>query len=455
MQGLIIVVRAGSSQRTYMGGADARTYYTFKALSYYNHNVVYLILCTNCDSINILHRYGIIEIPIKRLYIHSFNFLSIDNVTVLIKTVKALQFLLKEYRDLYVIVGDPISLHYWIYAKKLLMKEGYNVRVLWHPGGNELTCPLHTEVCPFSNSYTRTYGHCTSPSTFFSRCIPHIVKSRGLSIYHIILYPLLRREIIKYVDGILASRSVYIEGCKMLGLKNCKFVGFGIDTEVFVLREKNEVIKKLSDNYEHIIVRNIWGNFDSFLSNVRDKKIITLGFIGATKPSWKSSELLIKVFNDISIRYDDVFLLIVAREANSLIPLISKLPEKSRRRIVVFDSVPHIYIPAFYNLVDIFVNPSLLDSLEVNILEAMVSGNIVLASNRGCINDLKYLGIESYITFEPNKPSLYTALIKLLENFDLYRAEMLRHLDDTRQKLSLYSFGRRIMKALNEMFAGN
>jgi len=155
------------------------------------------------------------------------------------------------------------------------------------------------------------------------------------------------------------------------------------------------------------------------------------------------------------MRYDDVFLLIVARGANSLIPLISKLPEKSRRRIVVFDSVPHIYIPAFYNLVDIFVNPSLLDSLEVNTLEAMVSGNIVLASNRGCINDLKYLGIESYITFEPNKPSLYTALIKLLENFELYRAEMLRHLDDTRQKLSLYSFGRRIMKALNEIFVGD
>jgi len=455
MQDLIIVSRAGSSQRTYAGGADARAYYIFKALSYYNQNVIYLILCTDCDSVNILHQYRLIEIPIKRLRIHSFNFMSIDNAAVLIKTVKVLQFLLERYRDLYVIALDPISLYYWIYAKKLLMREGYNVKVLWAPGGNELTCPLHTEMCPFSNSYTRTYGHCISPSSFFSRCIPHIVKSRELSIYHIILYPLLRREIIKYVDGILASRSVYIEGCKMLGLKNCKLVGFGIDTEVFVPREKNEAIKKLSDNYEHIIVRNIWGDFDSFLSNVRDKKIITLGFIGATKPSWKNTELLVKVFNDISIRYDDIFLLIVAREANSLIPLISKLPEKSGRRIIVFDSVPHIYIPAFYNLIDIFVNPSLLDSLEINTLEALVSGNIVLASNRGCINDLKYLGIESYIIFEPNRSSLYTALIKLLENFDLYRTEMLRHLNDIRQKLSLYSFGRRIMKALNEMFAGS
>jgi glycosyltransferase involved in cell wall biosynthesis len=455
MQDLIIISRAGSSQRTYAGGADARAYYILKALSYYNQNVIYLILCTDCDSVNILHQYRIIEVPIKRLSIHSFNFMSIDNAAVLIKTVKALQFLLKRYRDLYVIVVDPISLHYWMYAKKLLMREGYNVKVLWAPGGNELTCPLHTEICPFSNSYTRTYGHCTSPLTFFSRCIPHIVRSRGLSIYHTVVYPMLRREIIKYVDGILASRSVYIEGCKMLGLTNCKFVGFGIDTEIFSPKEKNEAIRKLFYSYEHIKARNIWGDFDSLLSNVRDKRIITLGFIGATKPSWKNSELLIKAFNDISVNYDNIFLLIVAREANYLIPLISRLPERSRKRIVVFDGVSHIYIPAFYNLIDIFVNPSLLDSLEINTLEALVSGNIVLASNRGCINDLKYLGIESYIIFEPNRSSLYTALIKLLENFDLYRAEMLRHLNDTRQKLSLYSFGRRVMKALNEMFAGS
>jgi len=455
MQGPIIVSRAGSSQRTYMGGADAIAYHIFKALSYYNPNVIYLILCTDCNSINILHQYRITEIPIKHLRVHSFNFMSIDNVTILMRTVKALQSLLREYGDFYVISTDPISLHYWIYAKKKLMRNGYNVRVLWRPGGNELTCPLHTEICPFSNSYTRTYGHCTSISTFFSRCIPHIVKSRGLNIYHTILYPLIRREIINHIDGVLASRSVYIEGCKLLGLKKCKFIGFGIDTEVFAPREKDEAIRRLSEKYEHIMTRNIWGDFDSFISNIRDKKTITLGFIGATKPSWKNSELLIKVFNDISVDYDNVFLLIVAREANYLIPLISKLPEKSRRRIIVFDSVRHIYIPAFYNLVDIFVNPSLFDSLEINTLEALVSGNIVLASNRGCINDLKYLGIESYITFEPNKSSLYTALIKLLENFDLYRAETLRHLDDVKQKLSLYLFGRRIMKALNEMFAGN
>jgi glycosyltransferase involved in cell wall biosynthesis len=455
MQGLIIVSRAGSSQKTYMGGGDAMTYYIFKALSYHNPSVVYLILCTDCDSIHVLHQHQIVEIPVRRLSIHSFNFLSIDNATVLTKTVKALQFLLREYRDFYVISADPISLHYWIYVKKKLVRDGYNVKVLWRPGGNELTCPLHTEVCPISNSYTGTYGHYTSITTFFSKCIPHIIKSRGLNIYHVILYPLLRKEIIKYVDGILASRSVYIEGCKLLGLRKCKFIGFGLDTEIFTPREKDEAIRRLSDNYGYIVTRNVWGDFDPFLSEIRDRKSITLGFIGAAKPSWKNIELLIKVFNDVSVHYDNIFLLIVTREANSLMPLISKLSEKSRRRIAIFNGVPHIYISPFYNLIDVFVNPSLLDSLEINTLEALASGNIVLASNRGCINDLKYLGIESYITFEPNKSSLHIALTKLLKNFDPYRTETLRQLDNVRQKLSLYSLGRRIMKALNEMFAGN
>lgn len=453
MQDLIIVSRGGSSQKTYMGGADAMTYYIFKALSYYNPNIVYLIACTDCNSVHFLHQ--ILEIPMKHFRIQSFNFLSIDNVTFFTKTVEKFKFLLRESKDFYIISTDPVSLHYWIYVKKKLMKNGYNVKVLWRPGGNELTCPLHTEVCPFSNSYTGTYGHCVSIPSFFSKCIPHIIKSRGLNIYHSVLYPLLRKEIIKYVDGILASRTVYIEGCKLLNLKKCKFIGFGIDTETFTYREKDEAIRRLSDNYRYIVARNIWGDFNFFLSEIHDRKSIIIGLISATKPSWKNIELLIKVFNDINVNYDNIFLLIVAREANSLKRLISNLSEKSRRRIIVFDSVPHTYIPYFYNLIDIFVNPSLLDSLEINTLEALVSGNIVLTSNRGCINDLKYLGIESFITFEPSQSSLRIALTELLNNFDPYKMETLRQLDNVRQKLGLYSFGKRIIEAMNEIFAGN
>jgi glycosyltransferase involved in cell wall biosynthesis len=238
-------------------------------------------------------------------------------------------------------------------------------------------------------------------------------------------------------------------------LKRCKFIGFGIDTETFTSREKDEAIRRLSDNYRYIVARNIWGDFNFFLSEIRNRNSIIIGFIGAAKPSWKNVELLIKVFNDISVHYDNIFLLIVAREANSLKHLVSNLSEKSRRRIIVFDSIPHNYIPYFYNLIDIFVNPSLLDSLEINTLEALVTGNIVLTSNRGCINDLKYLGIESYITFEPSKSSLRKALTKLLNNFDPYKTETLRQLNNVRQKLSLYSFGKRIIEAMNEMFAGN
>jgi glycosyltransferase involved in cell wall biosynthesis len=455
MQDLIICSRAGSSQQTYMGGADAATYYIFKALSYQGYTTIYLILCTNCKSARILeqNRSQIVEVPLKHLHIHSFNFISIENTNILRKSVEKLQTLLKlrNYKNIYVILNDPISLHYWIRIKRKLKENGYNINFIWVPGGNELTCPLHTEICPYSNSYTKTYGHSVSAFFFFTKCIPHIIEARGLSIYHLALYPYLREEIIKYIDGILATRTVYIEGCKLLGLKKCKYIGFGIDTDTFTPREKDEVVRKLFDVYEYVKTKNIWGNFDFLLSEVSNNKPIILGFIGAARPLWKNVELLIKVFKDISKQYENIYLLVIAREANTLLSLLSSLPGEIHKKIVVFNGIPHTYIPLFYNLIDIFINPSLLDSLEINTLEALVSGNFVLASDRGCINDLRYLGIESYLIFEPNKVSLLNTLTQLLKNFDLYRMEATNSLGHVRQILSLNSYGRRMVKALNEM----
>ncbi|MCC6056419.1 MAG: glycosyltransferase [Desulfurococcaceae archaeon] len=455
MQDLIIVSRAGSSQQTYMGGADASAYYIFEALSRQGYTAIYLILCTNCKSVRIQeqNRSQIVEVPLKHLHIYSFNFMSIKNTNTLTKSIEKLQTLLKlrNYKNIYVIVKDPISLHYWIHTKRKLKKNNYNINLLWVPGGNELTCPLHTEICPYSNSYTKTYGHSISASFFFTKCIPHIIKTRGLSIYHLTLYPYLRKETIKYIDGILATRTVYIEGCKLLGLKKCKYIGFGIDTDIFTPREKDEVVRKLSDVYEYVKTKNVWGNFDFLLSEASNNKSIILGFIGATRPLWKNVELLIKVFKDISKQYENIYLLVIVREAPILSSLLYGLPKEIHKKIVVFNGIPHIYVPLFYNLIDIFINPSLLDSLEINTLEALVSGNFVLASNRGCINDLRYLGIESYLIFEPNKVSLLNTLTQLLKNFDYYRMEMIKSLDHVRQILSLNSYGRRIVKALDEM----
>jgi len=265
------------------------------------------------------------------------------------------------------------------------------------------------------------------------------------------MWPLLREEVIKKVDGVLATRSVYIEGCKLLGLENCAYIGFGIDTDTFAPRPRNEAIKSLYNIRGDIINKVIWGSFDDFCDELLGKEPFVLGFVGAARPSWKNVGLIIKVFNTVTKIFKETSLLIISRDAHFLLPLISKLPKNVGKRVVIFNNMPHVYIPTFYNLIDVFINPSLLDSLEINTLEALVSGNIVLASNRGCINDLKQLGIDSFKTFDPTPISLLNALIPILRDPDSYKKELLKQLDYVRSQLDLRTYGGRIIRAIEKL----
>jgi len=453
-EAIIIVSHSGKRTSRITGGAGARTTYIFKALSYYSHRVILQNLCIDCNVFTTYRTENqvIVMAPIKQ-FVHSLNFVSIDNIFILLKSIESLQnyLELKRFKDIVVVTTDPISLHYWLYTKERLLKDGYNIKILWSPGGNELTCPLHTEVCPHSNSYTGSYGHSISVSWYLTRCVPHILKSRGLNIYQFFVWPLLRKEIIKKVDGILATRSVYIEGCKSLRLKNCAYIGFGVDTNRFFPRPRDEVIKILHNIRSNIENNIVWGDIRYFCDEILSCDSIVLGFIGAVTPPWKNVELIIKVFSIIAKTFENVYLLIVARDAHLLLPLTTTLPESVRKKIVIFNGIPHVYVPVFYNLIDVFINPSLLDSLEVNTIEALVSGNIVLASNRGCINDLRYLGIKTYKIFEPTPTSLLSVLTPILKRLNLYKNEVLEQLSYVRNRLNLYAFGRRLVKAISRL----
>ena len=447
MQVPVIVSHLRSAIQSPAGGSEVRSMYIFKAIAPHLQNAKYLNLCADkkLHSIYVDETLSQVGVPIKRFNVHSFNFMSRDNVEEVMRVLKTL--LRTDHKKVMIICCDPISLSIFLRAKKLL-NNYYDIKVLWSSGGNELTCPLHTEVCPFTNSYTNTYGHQVLPSSFFFKCLPHIVKTRRVSMYHIGLWPLLRREIVKNVDGLLATRSVYIEGCKLLGLERCHYIGFGIDTKKFTPRDRVKVVGHLLDDKSIVADKLIWGDFDRFTNELLNGDIIVLSFVGAARPWWKNVELIVVVFNHIAKIFSNVFLLVVGRHMNSLMPLLSRLPRKVREKIVIIDQVPHTHVHLFYNLGDIFINPSLLDSLEINTLEALASGNIVLVSNRGCINDLKYMGIRILKVFEPTPRSLLNTLIPILKNIDSHKDEITKELEYVRQKLSLETYGERIIRAL-------
>jgi len=255
--------------------------------------------------------------------------------------------------------------------------------------------------------------------------------------------------VFKHLDGFLASRSIYIKGCKHVGYEKCYYVGFGINTKMFKPRNKDETIKILSNLSRHVL----WGNLDNLLKSVKENNSIVVGYVGATKPWWKNLRTLILAFKKIpyhTFASHKIWLLIVGRFTSELLTLLNAMPKPVGKRIVIMDRVSYEDVPYIYNFIDIFVNPSLLDSLEFNTLEALSSGNIVLASNRGSIDDLRhYYGID-VVRFEPNPDSLATLLKTVLLDLENFKKTFLSKCESIRRFINLKTFAFRLKGVLDK-----
>jgi glycosyltransferase involved in cell wall biosynthesis len=434
----IKLVIFGERPSSWAGGHSTVLFNSAKALQYAGLDVEVLNMCFDCSRFeyNIIDDIRILSIPSRVYRPHSLNFLgSISNPNVIERIMKGSD---------YIIAFDPITTFYFIKLKNEFQTIK-NIKIFWKPGGNDLTCPLHTEICPYSNSYTETYGHAKDPFFFVTKCVPHILKSRKYTLYHIFLWPIYTSIVRKGIDGILASRGVYLEGCKLIGLEDkCKYVGFGIDENKFRFRRKDEVIGDLLK----ILSSNLMNNDINTLYSMLSKEYLFIGYIGAGKPAWKNVELLVKSFQYLARFYHNIALIIIGRSMSNLLNFVSGIREDVVRRIFIVNKIPHTRIHYAYNVIDIFVNPSLLDSLELNTLEALMSGVITVASNRGSINELLIQGI-NIPTFNPLTNHLVKTLKDIIDNIDYYRDITIKEIyPQARKILNTISFGKRLKDAL-------
>ncbi|MEL9989893.1 MAG: glycosyltransferase family 4 protein [Thermoproteus sp.] len=428
------------SPTTYYGGADSISYSIYYALKSLGYDVYpYHIEGSNYAR--------------STMFSHSTMFLSAEITNMMSKTIDKM---LQRTEKIIAISTFP---QYTYHLLKLKGRYNNKLIVLWRPGGNDFLCPLHNEVCPYSPQEI-AYGFSTSPQFFLTKCIWHMLKIRKFSLYSTLIWPSLRILAKQRLDGLLASRSIYIEGCKRIGYERCFYIGFGIDTARFKPRDKAIIIEHLvNSNILNSVKSNILlGELRTFIIDVHDPNTMVFGFIGSTRPRWKNVELLIKVFAQlkkieqqlVGERKLNLKLIIIARDADLLVPSIHQYSSYLEDSILVIRRIPHQYIHYFYNLIDIFVNPSLLDSLEVNTLEALASGNIVLASNRGSIKDLERLGIK-VIRFEPREKELVQTIINLVNDLDKIRKIYKNNLNIFKKAFDLNAFAKRLDRALQEL----
>lgn len=119
----------------------------------------------------------------------------------------------------------------------------------------------------------------------------------------------------------------------------------------------------------------------------------------------KGHPLLYEAFSKLLRKYDDVFLIVAGSG-----------PWQQRYRdlgpqVVVLGSVSPSQLKAFYNAIDIFVNPTLRpQGLDLTLMEAMMSGKPVMASRFPSIKGSIVVDDEFGYMFSPNVKSLMEAL---------------------------------------------
>lgn len=139
-------------------------------------------------------------------------------------------------------------------------------------------------------------------------------------------------------------------------------VELSVDQNRYIIRDKNEARKKLHLPLDKILILNI--GKDGYVKNV-------INFINS-----------IKYIKNDSIVYVRVGKLTYSKKD------FSNLPESLRKRILIIEDVSDDSLPLYYNACDIFVFPSLAEGFGLELVEAHLSGNIIITTDRPPMNDL-------------------------------------------------------------------
>ncbi|KZV31714.1 hypothetical protein F511_00518 [Dorcoceras hygrometricum] len=119
----------------------------------------------------------------------------------------------------------------------------------------------------------------------------------------------------------------------------------------------------------------------------------------------KGHPLLYEAFSKLKTKYPDVYLIVAGSG-----PWLQRYRELGSR-VKVLGSVNPVELRAFYNAIDVFVNPTLRpQGLDLTLMEAMMSGKPVMASRFPSIKGTIVINDEFGFMFSPNVESLYEKL---------------------------------------------
>ena len=154
-----------------------------------------------------------------------------------------------------------------------------------------------------------------------------------------------------------------------------KIVELTVDTSNYIKRDKLECRKILGLPIETPIVLNV--GKDGYVKNIKT------------------------MFRSLSRIKVNNFLFIRVGELNHSKKIYDSLDRETKKKIVILDKVNDDILPLYYNAADVFVFPSIKEGFGLELIEAILSGNIVITTYSPPMNDItKEFGLYVHNPFD-------------------------------------------------------
>lgn len=192
------------------------------------------------------------------------------------------------------------------------------------------------------------------------------------------------------------------------------------NVDLYVCRSKFLLDQLKRDNYNSKLIYVPHGvNPENFYPKKIERKSdeLTFLFVGRVSKR-KGAEYLIRAFNKLSDKYQNIRLLLVGKGAESTVSEFKKLAQKN---IEFVGEISSREMNDYYNKSDVFVLPSLGEPSSLTTLEAMAAGKPII-STRGGVDDY-FIEKEMGFWIEPgNVDELYNAMEKFVLNREMIKS---------------------------------
>lgn len=220
------------------------------------------------------------------------------------------------------------------------------------------------------------------------------------------------------VHGVMARRNWFLDGLQKLYLRTVARSMFDMVSAIVCLTRSDAVeMARIVGKTDRIFVVPNGVDTDFFKPAVdKDPNMIT--WVGRFVPE-KGVVYLLRAMRRVVEEYGDVKLFLIGD--GPLKPKLMRLVDEFGLggNVVFTGAVGRAEVARLLSRSSIFVFPSLREGMPMALLEAMASGNAIVASNIPGINEIIYDGFNGMISSLGNIEELATTLVTLLINGEL------------------------------------